>query len=92
MGSVNQHGYLAIADISGYTSFAAKTELDPSRAILSEVLNLPVEKIEPLMTFSKLAGEALFAAYGGEKRSGAERRCWSPWKASTWLFVTGRLR
>ena len=67
MGSVTQHGYLVIADISGYTSFVAKTELEHSHEILTELLSLLVEKIKPLMTLSKLEGDAVFA-YAGEER------------------------
>jgi hypothetical protein len=67
MGSVTQHGYLVIADISGYTSFVAKTELEHSHEILSELLGLLVEKIKPLMTLSKLEGDAVFAYAGQEK-------------------------
>ena len=67
MGSVTQHGYLVIADISGYTSFVAKTELEHSHEILTELLSLLVEKIKPLMTLSKLEGDAVFAYAGEEK-------------------------
>ncbi len=67
MSSVTQHGYLVIADISGYTSFVAKTELEHSHEILSELLGLLVEKIRPLMTLSKLEGDAVFAYAGQEK-------------------------
>lgn len=65
MSTVTQHGYLVIADISGYTSFVAKTELEHSHEILSELLELLVEKFQPLMTISKLEGDAVFA-YSGE--------------------------
>jgi hypothetical protein len=67
MGSVTQHGYLIIADISGYTSFVAKTELEHSHEILSELLGLLVDKIKPLMTLSKLEGDAVFSYAGEEK-------------------------
>jgi hypothetical protein len=67
MSSFTQHGYLVIADISGYTSFVAKTELEHSHEILSELLGLLVEKIKPLMTLSKLEGDAVFAYAGEEK-------------------------
>ena len=60
--SINtQHGYLVIADITGYTSFAAKTELEHSHEILSELLELLVSRFEPAMTISKLEGDAVFA-------------------------------
>lgn len=67
MGAVTQHGYLVIADISGYTSFVAKTELEHSHEILSELLGLLVETFKPLMVLSKLEGDAVFA-YASEER------------------------
>jgi uncharacterized protein YndB with AHSA1/START domain len=61
MSTTAQHGYLIIADISGYTSFVAKTELEHSQEILSELLELLVSRFQPLMTLSKLEGDAVFA-------------------------------
>ncbi len=72
MGTVTQHGYLVIADISGYTSFVARTELEHSHEILSELLALLVEKFKPLMTISKLEGDAVFAYTAEEKISRGE--------------------
>jgi hypothetical protein len=72
MSTVPQHGYLVIADISGYTSFVAKTELEHSHEILSELLSLLVEKFKPLMTLSKLEGDAVFAYAAEEKISRGE--------------------
>src|SRR5512141_96141 len=61
MSASTQHGYLVIADISGYTSFVAKTELEHSHEILSDLLELLVDRFKPLMTISKLEGDAIFA-------------------------------
>lgn len=61
MSTSTQHGFLVIADITGYTSFVAKTELEHSHEILSELLELLVSQFEPLMTISKLEGDAVFA-------------------------------
>ncbi len=61
MPTITQHGYLVIADISGYTSFVAKTELEHSHEILSELLELLVSRFQPTMTISKLEGDAVFA-------------------------------
>jgi uncharacterized protein YndB with AHSA1/START domain len=61
MSTPTQHGYLIIADISGYTSFVAKTELEHSQEILSELLELMVSRFQPTMTISKLEGDAVFA-------------------------------
>lgn len=60
MSTPTQHGYLIIADISGYTSFIAKTELEHSQEILSELLELMVNRFQPTMTISKLEGDAVF--------------------------------
>ena len=67
MSAMTQHGYLVIADISGYTSFVAKTELEHSHEILSELLGLLVDKFKLLMTISKLEGDAVFAYAAEEK-------------------------
>ena len=67
MSTITQHGYLVLADISGYTSFVAKTELEHSHEILTELLELLVDKFKPLMTISKLEGDAVFA-YVDESR------------------------
>ena len=69
MSTITQHGYFVIADISGYTSFVAKTELEHSHEILTELLELLVEKFTPLMVISKLEGDAVFA-YAGESTFG----------------------
>ena len=64
MSTIVQHGFLIIADISGYTSFVAKTELEHSHEILSELLGLLVDRFQPLMTVLKLEGDAVFAFTG----------------------------
>ena len=61
MSTITQHGYLVLADISGYTSFVASTELEHSQAILAELLELMVSRFQPTMTISKLEGDAVFA-------------------------------
>ena len=67
MSTVTQHGYLVIGDISGYTSFVARTELEHSHEILSDLLELLVERFKSLMTISKLEGDAVFAYVGEDK-------------------------
>jgi len=61
MDTKTQHGYLVLADISGYTSFLAKTELEHAHEILSELLNLIVSKFNAVLIFSKFEGDAVFA-------------------------------
>lgn len=61
MNETTQHGYLLLADISGYTSFVAGTELDHSHEILSDLLETICMQIEKLLTVHKLEGDAVFA-------------------------------
>jgi hypothetical protein len=61
MSATAQHGYLLIADLSGYTSFVAGTELEHSHEILSDLLTAICERIETLLTLHKLEGDAVFA-------------------------------
>ncbi len=56
-----QQGYLVLADISGYTSFLAKTELDHAHEILTELLEVIVKSFNPILTLSKLEGDAVFS-------------------------------
>lgn len=56
-----QHGHLLLADISGYTSYVATTELTHSQEILTELLECIIECVKPLMTISKIEGDAVFA-------------------------------
>jgi hypothetical protein len=56
-----QTGYLVLADISGYTSFVAKTEIEHADIALSYLLETIVEKISGLLTICQLEGDAVFA-------------------------------
>ena len=56
-----QTGYLVLADISGYTSFVAQTEIEHADIALSFLLETIVEKLSGLLTISKLEGDAVFA-------------------------------
>jgi Protein of unknown function (DUF2652) len=54
-------GYLVLADISGYTSFVAKTEIEHADMALSFLLETIVEQISALLTVCQLEGDAVFA-------------------------------
>ena len=56
-----QTGYLVLADISGYTSFVAQTEIEHADMALSFLLETIVEKISNLLTICQLEGDAVFA-------------------------------
>jgi hypothetical protein len=72
MDSKIQHGYLVLADISGFTSYLATTELDHAHEILSELLELIVNRFSPVLTLSKLEGDAVFAYAPESKLSRGE--------------------
>jgi hypothetical protein len=61
MNQQTQHGYLVLADISGYTSYLAEVELTHARDILTELLQLIVEHFKPLLSIVKLEGDAVLA-------------------------------
>jgi len=54
-------GYLLLADISGFTSFVAQTEIEHADLALSYLLETIVEKICSLLTLCQLEGDAVFA-------------------------------
>ena len=56
-----QTGYMVLADISGYTSFVAQTEIEHADMALSFLLETIIEKLSSLLTISKLEGDAVFA-------------------------------
>ena len=56
-----QTGYLVLADISGYTSYVAQTEIEHADMALSYLLETIVEKIGGLLVIGQLEGDAVFA-------------------------------
>lgn len=56
-----QSGYLLLADISGYTSFVAQTEIEHAGMACSFLLETIVESLDDLLTIAKLEGDAVFA-------------------------------
>jgi hypothetical protein len=61
MDAKTQHGYLVLADISGYTSYLAGVELDHAHEILTDLMETIVGKFKTVLTISKLEGDAVFA-------------------------------
>lgn len=52
-------GYIAIADISGYTAFVAETEIEHSREILAELLEVTSRELERHLRLARIQGDAL---------------------------------
>ena len=61
--STTQFGYFLIADITGYTSFLSKSELDHAQQTLTALLNLLIQHTKPPLVISRLAGDAVIS-YG----------------------------
>lgn len=68
-----QSGYLVLADISGYTSFVAQTEIEHAGLALSYLLETIVEKLDEFLTISKLEGDAVFAYVEEDKLEDCKR-------------------
>lgn len=73
MDAKTQHGYLVIADISGFTSYLAKVELEHAHEILTDLLETIVKEFKTLLTISKLEGDAVFAYVPEVKTPDGER-------------------
>ena len=62
-----RHGYLILADISGYTGYLAQVELEHAHEILTDLLETIVGQFRQALTISKLEGDAVFANIDEEK-------------------------
>jgi hypothetical protein len=59
VSSSQKHGFLVLADISGYSAYLASTELENSPRVLGELLELIVDHLVPPFQLSKLEGDAV---------------------------------
>jgi hypothetical protein len=55
-----QRGFLVLADISGYTAFLSKAELEHAQEILTDLLETIVDHFKTLLTIHKIEGDAVF--------------------------------
>ncbi len=62
-----QTGYLVLADISGYTSFVAKTEIEHAEKAISILLETIIERLDDVLSIVKLEGDAVFAYVPDER-------------------------
>ncbi len=63
---------LLIADISGYTSYLAGTELDHAQDILADLMTTVVGSLRPSFRLAKLEGDAAFAYVLAEQIDGSQ--------------------
>ena len=55
-----RRGYFILADITGFTSFVADSELEHAQHILSQILNLLIKKFTPQFSLVEIEGDAIF--------------------------------
>jgi uncharacterized protein YndB with AHSA1/START domain/class 3 adenylate cyclase len=63
---------LLIADISGYTSYLAGTELDHAQDILADLMTTVVSAMRPSFRLAKLEGDAVFAYTLADRIDGSQ--------------------
>ncbi len=56
-----QDGFLFISDITGYSAYISKSELEHARDSLSVLLNLLIEHTQSPLVIAKLEGDAVFS-------------------------------
>lgn len=56
-----QHGYLLIADITGYTMYLSQSELEHAQEVLQALLELLIDHTRPPLTISRTAGDAVIS-------------------------------
>lgn len=62
-----QTGYLVLADISGYTSFVAQTEIEHAEKAISILLETLIGRLADSLTIVKLEGDAVFCHVSDEQ-------------------------
>jgi class 3 adenylate cyclase len=65
MNNRTDHGYLVLADVSGFTAFVTSTELQHGSDIIAALLDEVVAHLSPPLEIQEIEGDAVFAL-GGE--------------------------
>jgi uncharacterized protein YndB with AHSA1/START domain len=60
MATGTRHGYLILADISGYTAYLTGTELEHAQDILSKLIQTILDACRPPMELVELEGDAVY--------------------------------
>jgi hypothetical protein len=56
-----RHGFLVLADISGFTAFVTTTELEHGPPLIAELLEEVIRRISPPLEIHGIEGDAVFA-------------------------------
>ncbi|HEX4896890.1 MAG TPA: DUF2652 domain-containing protein [Candidatus Limnocylindrales bacterium] len=60
MASTPERGYLLIADLTGYTAYLSRGEIEHAPAIAGDLIETVVGRLEPPFRLAKLEGDAAF--------------------------------
>jgi len=60
MESRTQHGYLLLADLSGFTAFLSASELEHAQDVLGELIQLIVRRLTPGLQLIEVEGDAVY--------------------------------
>lgn len=60
MASIPEHGFLLIADLTGYTAYLSRGEIEHAPAIAGDLIETVVGRLEPPFRLAKLEGDAAF--------------------------------
>ena len=58
---MSEQGYLVISDITGYTAFLSRSELEHAEDSLRDLLNLLLDHTKPPLVLSRLEGDAVIS-------------------------------
>src|SRR3989304_3660568 len=67
----SERACLVIADISGYTSYLAGSELDHAQDILADLMETTLAALGPILRLNKLEGDAIFLYAPGAEIDGS---------------------
>ena len=79
MNNRTDHGFLILADVSGFTAFVTTTELEHGSEIIAALLDEVVGHLSPPLEIQEIEGDAVFAL-GGETSPLPKTRLLRSWK------------
>jgi hypothetical protein len=66
MNNRTDHGFLVLADVSGFTAFVTTTELEHGSEIIAALLDEVIGHLSPPLEIQEIEGDAVFALAGAD--------------------------
>ena len=82
-----ERGHLVLADISGYTAFLSRTELEHAQEILTDLLKTILQRVKTLLTIEKKPRGLASSPTAAMHTLSVARPCWNSWRRSTRTFA-----